>query len=194
MSSGQQHGSLAQLFDSRATGESYAKHRPRYPAHVYDRVLAFAALPRLGLAADLGCGSGQVCADLAQRFERVLGIDASAEQLRLAHQAPNVEYKQCTAEATGLPAQSVDLITAAAALHWCEIPAVYREARRILKPGGAFAAWSYTGHQQELDCPAAQAVWQQLLEQFWPHWHPRLQKLMLRGYKGDEPTGAGECE
>jgi hypothetical protein len=26
-----------------------------------------------------------------------------------------------------------------------DIPAAYREARRILKPGGAFAAWTYAG-------------------------------------------------
>ena len=99
---------------------SYAEYRPKYPEHLYALVLDFAKLPRKQLAVDVGCGSGQVAAALAQHFERVIGMDVSAEQLRHAAQAspPNVEYRQAPAEDLALPAGSVDLITAATSLHW----------------------------------------------------------------------------
>jgi trans-aconitate methyltransferase len=92
--------------------------RPQYPPHIYQRILDYAQLPRLGLAVDLGSGSGQATRALAQRFDRVVGIDASAEQLSQAELPSNVELRQGTAENTGLPPSSVDLVTAAAALHW----------------------------------------------------------------------------
>lgn len=69
---------------------------------------------------DLGCGSGQASCDLAALFSRVVGIDASAEQLAHADRSkPNVEYRCGPVERTGLPPQCADLVAAATALHWC---------------------------------------------------------------------------
>lgn len=36
----------------------------------------------------------------------------------------------------------MDLVTAASALHWFDLPAFYREVRRVLKPHGCLAAWA----------------------------------------------------
>ena len=58
------------------------------------------------------------------RFERVVAIDPSDAQLRAAAQAPNVEYRQASAEATGVADHTVDLITVGQALHWYAAPAV----------------------------------------------------------------------
>jgi len=44
-----------------------------------------------------------------------------------------------TAEATGLPDASVDLVTAGQAFHWFEAEAARAEFRRILRPGGGAA-------------------------------------------------------
>jgi len=44
-----------------------------------------------------------------------------------------------TAEDTGLPAQSVDLIVAGQAFHWFDPIAAKKEFARILRPGGAIA-------------------------------------------------------
>ena len=125
-------------------GKAYAAHRPTYPAHLYDAICEFAGAqaPR-ELAVDVGCGSGQVCVSLAGRFDRVVGLDASQSQLDNAAAAPSVDYRLGSAEHTGLAPASVDLLTAAAALHWFHRDAFYAEARRVLKPGGALAAWSY---------------------------------------------------
>ena len=60
----------------------------------------------------------QFTVDLAEHFERVVGLDPSASQLEHARQRPNVTYQEGPAEATGLPDQSVDLLTAATCMHW----------------------------------------------------------------------------
>lgn len=47
------------------------------------------------------------------------------------------------AEASGLEPASVDLVTAAQALHWLDVDAFFREARRVLVPRGVVAVWCY---------------------------------------------------
>lgn len=117
---GSAHGTLAGLFARQSS--AYAAFRPRYPPQLYQAILRWAGLEdpqQRGLAVDLGCGSGQATADLAALFGRVVGIDASAEQLAHAdRRRANVEYRCGPVEATGLPPQSVDLVTAATSLHW----------------------------------------------------------------------------
>lgn len=70
------------------------------------------------LAVDVATGSGQAALDLAKHFETVIALDGSAEQLRHAAQAPNVQYRHADAHDTGLPDGCADLVTAASALHW----------------------------------------------------------------------------
>ena len=48
-----------------------------------------------------------------------------------------------TAEASGLPDRSVQLVTVAQALHWFDFDAFYAEVRRVGVPGGVIAVWSY---------------------------------------------------
>jgi SAM-dependent methyltransferase len=47
------------------------------------------------------------------------------------------------AEASGLPQQSVDLVTAAQAVHWFDRARFWGEARRVLRPSGLIAVWTY---------------------------------------------------
>lgn len=56
---------------------------------------------------------------------------------------PNVEWRVAAAEEGGLETASVDLITVAQALHWFDLPRFWAEARRVIKPGGVLAVWSY---------------------------------------------------
>lgn len=56
----------------------------------------------------------------------------------------DVEYRQGTADQTGLESSCADLVVAAQALHWFDMQPTMREWRRILRPGGAAAAlWNY---------------------------------------------------
>jgi SAM-dependent methyltransferase len=47
------------------------------------------------------------------------------------------------AENSGLGDASCDLVTVSQALHWFNLDAFYAEVRRVLRPGGVLAVWSY---------------------------------------------------
>jgi SAM-dependent methyltransferase len=150
---------------------AYAEFRPRYP----DALGAYLAglIPRgpgPTRAWDCATGSGQAATMLARHFDRVVATDASAAQLTNAETADRVEYRVASAEASGLPGSSVDLITVAQAAHWFDLPAFYAEARRVLKPKGVIALWCYV--LMETGQPNVDALIRHLqyerLERYWP--------------------------
>jgi SAM-dependent methyltransferase len=120
---------------------AYAAHRPVYPAALADWLAAIA--PARQAAWDCGCGSGQLTVLLAERFEQIVGTDASAEQVNHAVAHPRVEYRCAPAEDSGLPAASVDLVIAAQAAHWFDMPRFNAEARRVARPGAAVVLVAY---------------------------------------------------
>lgn len=125
--------------------KSYAKARPTYPTELYDFIYS---LPGLGadLCCDVGTGSGQAAYELAQHFNKVIAFDPSLDQLKEARQHPKVEYRHAPAENfPSIENSSVDLVTAATCAHWfADIQAFYREAFRVLKPGGYIVLWTYS--------------------------------------------------
>jgi SAM-dependent methyltransferase len=119
----------------------YADFRPHYPPALFDY---FATLVSRGETVwDCACGNGQATVDLAQRFDRVIGTDASREQIAAARPHPEIEFRVAPADRSGLPGSSVGLITVAQALHWFDFGRFYAEVRRVLKPGGLLAVWAY---------------------------------------------------
>ena len=48
---------------------------------------------------------------------------------------------------------AVDLITAATAAHWFDMPRFWAEAAKILKPGGSVIIWCFGGYQCDRECP-----------------------------------------
>jgi SAM-dependent methyltransferase len=119
----------------------YAAFRPTYPADFIARIAALA--PHHDLAWDVGTGSGQAAVLLARHFTRVHATDASGRQLQHAVPHPGVEYVEAPADTSGLPECSVDLVAVAQALHWFPQERFHAEVRRVLRPGGVLAAWSY---------------------------------------------------
>lgn len=119
----------------------YARFRPVYPADLFAWLATI--VPARAVAWDCGAGSGQASRSLAEHFARVVATDASATQIDAASPHPQVEYRVAAAEASGLPAGTVDLVTVAQALHWFDLERFYAEVRRVLKPGGVLAIWSY---------------------------------------------------
>ncbi|GMH36232.1 hypothetical protein BSKO_04100 [Bryopsis sp. KO-2023] len=132
---------LSKLFDSQA--QEYAKYRPTYPNELYDAVYAFADLPSYGVALDIATGSAQAALKLTEKFERVVAIDPNEKMLSMAQPHPKLELCLGSAESLGVPPESADLITVAQALHWFDLRQFYSEAKRVLRPHGALAAWSY---------------------------------------------------
>ena len=119
----------------------YQLARPSYPASLIQEILKHVATPQF--AWDCGAGSGQLTQLLAPHFDAVVATDISAHQLQHAPYFENVSYQVQQAEQTTLPAQSIDLITVAQAIHWFNFDAFYREVCRVLKPDGVLAVVGY---------------------------------------------------
>jgi SAM-dependent methyltransferase len=120
---------------------TYAKARPTYPAALFAELAGLA--PGLSLAWDAGTGNGQAAVALAAHFERVVATEPSAAQLAQATAHPRVAYHQSAETAPMLAGGSVDLVTVAQAVHWFDRPKFYAEVRRVLRPGGVVAVWTY---------------------------------------------------
>jgi SAM-dependent methyltransferase len=152
-----------------ALANTYASSRPHYPEELFDYLSTVCRGHEL--AWDCAAGSGQASIPLARHFRRVIATDASAAMLAQGPSHPRVEYREAPAESSGLATASVDLVTVAQALHWLELDAFYREADRVLAPGGMLAAWSY-GKQVVED-----ETLNRLLREFYtdvvgPYWPP----------------------
>jgi SAM-dependent methyltransferase len=157
---------------------NYARFRPTYPDTIFDWIAKTA--PATGAAWDCGCGNGQATLPLAQRFERVIATDPSAEQIGLAPAHPRIDWRVAPAEASGLDATSVDVVCVAQALHWFDLPRFWSEARRVVRPGGVLAAWTYG--VPFLDEPDLSAALRHLHDEVvGPYW-PKERGHVERGY------------
>jgi SAM-dependent methyltransferase len=151
-----------------AVASKYAGFRPHYPAALFDYLATLA--PRNSLVWDCACGNGQATIDLAARFERVIGTDASAEQIASATLHPKIEYRVATAESSGLANESIGLITVAQALHWFDFDRFFTEAKRILVRDGVLAAWAYGVNEVEGEDvnKLAQDYYENIVGPYWP--------------------------
>ncbi|HYZ73084.1 MAG TPA: class I SAM-dependent methyltransferase [Chthoniobacterales bacterium] len=126
-------------FSQSAAG--YAAYRPTYPIELVKFLADTAAQKEF--AWDCGCGSGQLSTLLAEEFTHVYATDASSKQIENASPHPQVRYACAPAETSGLDDQVADLIVAAQAAHWFDLPAFYREVRRVGRSGSVIALVSY---------------------------------------------------
>jgi len=124
-----------------AIAADYAAARPTYPRALFAYLADLA--PARGRVWDCAAGNGQAAVPLADQFEEVIATDASAEQIGQMPAHPRIRRYAAPAEASGLEDGSVDLVTVAQALHWLPLPAFWDEARRVLRPGGILAVWTY---------------------------------------------------
>jgi SAM-dependent methyltransferase len=157
------------LFGDRA--DEYARHRPSYPAALFDHLERLVASRER--AWDCGAGSGQTARSLARRFRHVVATDSSERLLARAGAADPVAFVAATAEAAPLRERCVDLVTVSAALHWFDRPGFYAEVRRVARPGAVVAVWSYYHSAIE---PAIDAVLVRFADEVVaPFWLPRFQ-------------------
>lgn len=125
---------------SRGAGD-YARFRPTHPPALFEYLASVA--PGRALAWDCATGNGQAAVALAGRFERVVATDASRDQIAHAVEHERVEYRVEPAEAVSLGDASADLVTVAVAIHWFDFDRFYAEVRRVVRPRGILAAWTY---------------------------------------------------
>lgn len=125
------------------------------------------SLPNLKtpVCVDLACGTGDLTRLLAGRYPggSVTGLDlteAMLEQARQWNQPTNVRYAVGDMARTGLPADSVDIITGSYALRNAgDLKEALHEIHRILKPGGVAAFLDFS----KPDNPSGQRISHALL-------------------------------
>jgi ubiquinone/menaquinone biosynthesis C-methylase UbiE len=126
--------------------DHYDKFRPQPPAALADLLCHLAQTPRPALVVDLGSGTGLSTRYWADKAEQVIGVEPTfdmREQARVRTEAGNVTYREGFSHQTGLPDRCAQFVTCSQALHWMEPQSTFEEARRILGPGGVFAAFDY---------------------------------------------------
>ncbi len=165
----------------------------------YDRYLAsppdalagvlslLAGVDRPELVVDLGSGTGLSTRYWADRATRVIGIEPNPDMRAEAGrrtQSASVSFEAAFSHATGLPDHCVSIVTCVQALHWMEPGSTFREAQRILKRGGVFAAVDY-------DWPPVTGSWR--ADQAWAECIERVDRMEetlpsprpLRWFKGE---------
>jgi SAM-dependent methyltransferase len=135
------------------SAEIYAEHRPSPPEVLAEILTGFAGIARPALVVDLGCGTGLSTRYWAARADQVIGIDPTDAMRSQARGADNISYRRGFSHETGLPDGCADIVACSQALHWMDPFPTFREVRRILRPGGVFAACDY-------DWPPMTGVWE----------------------------------
>jgi SAM-dependent methyltransferase len=120
----------------------YSQHRPGYPPELFAWLARVA--PGHAVAWDCATGNGQAALGLAEHFERVVASDASTEQIANRRPHERVDYLVALAEASALRPASCDLISVAQSAHWFDFERFYPEVRRVARPGGVLALWTYS--------------------------------------------------
>ena len=163
---------------------TYARARPRYPEELYAWLAGL--LDRRELAWDAATGNGQAAVGLARHFPRVVATDISSGQIAHSAPHPRVEYRVAAGERSGLDAKSVDLAAVATALHWLPREPFFDEVRRVVRPGGVFAAWTY--HAGTCDPPFDDLIHHFYWEIARPHFASGVE-LVDRLYEGIDFPG-----
>lgn len=122
--------------------KDYAKYRPKYPAELFEFLSSICC--EHNKAWDCACGNGQAALGLAPYFDEIIATDISEEQIARSIPNEKIKFYQASAENSGLPSHSIDLITAATSIHWFNKQKFFDEAERILKREGILAVWNYT--------------------------------------------------
>jgi SAM-dependent methyltransferase len=120
--------------------ENYVRYRPGYPPEALLALKDECVLAPDHVIADIAFGTGIWTRMLLENGNQVFGVEPNAEMRqageRLLANFPGFTSVAGTAEATTLPDESIDFITAAQAAHWFDRARSRREFLRILKPDG----------------------------------------------------------
>src|SRR5579859_6544354 len=131
-------GGSGSIFSSRVA--DYIRSRPDYPRALFDELAASCRFAEGSMVADVGGGTGLLTKGLLQKGYRVIVVEPNSEMRQAADRllGGNQSYSSVagSAEAMPLGSASTDLITAAQAFHWFDVPRARTEFLRVLTPQG----------------------------------------------------------
>lgn len=122
--------------------------RPSQPVAIVDSAVRFLREKYSGpmvQAVDVGCGSGISTQNLYGKFQSVMGCDASPamiEQAALRGLHGSIRFMVGRAESLPVEANSTQLVLIGRAIHYFDAEKFFREADRILVPGGVLCYYS----------------------------------------------------
>jgi len=132
-------------FESSAS--YYSEYRKPYPELLFRRIRDQFGLDGRGALLDVGCGTGQIALPLSVDFERIVGVDLSANMIEMAKL--NADSIGAThAEFHVMPGEEISslrgsgtfrLATYASALHWMDIPKTLTASHDLLTDDGGVA-------------------------------------------------------
>lgn len=141
MSAHQPPSNARDRFSNRVA--DYVRYRPSYPPGMMRILNESAGLCLESRVADIGSGTGISSALLLDAGCEVFAVEPNADMRHAAEAqldgSPRFHSIAAPAEATTLPDNSLDLVFAAQAFHWFDVPKARAEFSRILKPGGHIA-------------------------------------------------------
>lgn len=141
MSAQFQKPQIAESFSRAATSyDSVAELQRRIGHNLLEKLPA----ERQSVVLDLGSGTGYFTPLLHERCEpdHLISLDLAEGMLGYARKqrpTPHTNWVCGDAESLPLADESVDLVFSSLAIQWCEnLPALFSEVARVLKPGGRF--------------------------------------------------------
>jgi SAM-dependent methyltransferase len=149
----------------------YDRYRPPPPAALAGVLRQFLGGSSPKLVVDLGSGTGLSSRYWIDAAREIVGIEPTADMRAQAEAhagAGNLRYQAGFGHRTGLPTACADIVVCMQALHWMEPRSTFEEVRRILRPGGVFAAVDY-------DWPPVTGDWR--AEQAWIECSERAERM-----------------
>jgi SAM-dependent methyltransferase len=140
--------------DFGKTAQDYGRYRAGFPDQLFERLSGYGIGQPGQRVLDLGTGTGSLARGFARRGCQVTGLDPATalldEARRLdAEAGVTTTYITATAEETGLPDHSFDIVTAGQCWHWFDRTQAANEVRRLLVPGG----WLVIAHFDWIPLP-----------------------------------------
>lgn len=143
--------------DHWQSGSPYERYVGRWSREVAPRFVAWLALPPRQRIADVGCGTGALCAAVLEHCapSLVVGIEPSQGFLDLARQNVGGRALLFQGEATSIPLDdaAVDAVVSGLVLNFVSDQAkALEEMKRVTTGGGTIAAyvWDYAGKMEML--------------------------------------------
>jgi ubiquinone/menaquinone biosynthesis C-methylase UbiE len=142
---GETRAGETKLGDFTGLAADYTRYRQGYAPGVVKALLGLLDRPAAQCdAADVGAGTGIWSRILAQAGLRSVTAIEPNDDMRgkgSTHRENGaIAWRNGSGEATGLEAQSVDLLTMASSFHWVDFDKGTAEFARVLRPGGRFCA------------------------------------------------------